>query len=453
MNDLRLSIRISLVYAVIGCVWILASDWASFHLAGVVPPYLSATAKGLAFVFVTALLLFWLIRKNTRLLCESEQRFRLLVENAPDAVLVVTQGRIVYFNQTLLSLVGVDHSRHFLGRDIEELIQGATLKAIRQRLIQVEQLKVPLKAQDISFRRADGKTVLCEVSAVPVRYDQEEGALIFIRDTTERVKFAERRYSAQRMETIRRLAGGMAHDLNNLLQVINGYTELACEKVPEGDELHSHLEQVRVSGRRASELVEKLLVFSRSEDPNENWDALSGTKIIPKRDASQVAARPLAAAAPRADPPRAVRKENGAGAAPRSAWPETEGGGTVLIAEDDEMVRNLTARILKRAGFAVIEAGDGDEAVQLFKENARRIGVVILDVVMPHMDGFQAHDRIREVDKFVPILFASGYSAIDTPSNVTLEPGVNLLQKPFDVETLLAAVRRVTRRNVSTLSA
>ncbi len=440
MNELRLAVRISLIYAVVGCLWILASDWVSFSLSGLVPAYWSETVKGLGFVVTTAALLFWLIRRSARLLLESEQRFRLLIENAPDAVMIEAQGRIVYVNQTLLRLVGVEHGYDVIGRDIDGLIQGAALKAIRQRLTQVEQLKVPLKAQDISFQRPDGRTVLCEVSAVPVKFGEEEGALIFIRDTTERTKFAEKRLSDQKMESIRRLAGGLAHDLNNLLQVINGYTELSCEKVAEGDELRGHLEQIRISGRRAMELVERLLAFSRSKDPNEKWDVLSGTQIIPRRELPQPPGN-QAAAVPQREP--APAPEEHVRAASASADKPAAGGGTVLIAEDDDMVRNLTARILKRAGYAVIEACDGDEALQLFQENARQVGVVLLDVVMPHLDGFQTYDRIREIDSHVPILFASGYSAIDTPSNVTLEPGVNLLQKPFDVDVLLAAVKRV----------
>lgn len=214
--------------------------------------------------------------------------------------------------------------------------------------------------------------------------------------------------------------------------------------------MRSHLEQIRISGRRASELVEKLLAFSRSKNPDDKWDSLSGTQIIPRREPSL----PLAnseAAGPRRETARGA--EGSAKAAVAPVDKPAGDGGTVLIAEDDDMVRNLTARILKRAGYSVLEASDGDEAIKLFQENARRVSVVLLDVVMPHLDGFQAHDRIREVDSHVPILFASGYSAIDTPSNVTLEPGVNLLQKPFDVEVLLAAVSRVMGKRAPSPSA
>lgn len=456
MSDLRLAIRISLIYAVIGCAWIVASDWVSFTFADVVPAYLSATVKGLGFVLVTSALLFWLVRRNTKMLCESEARFRLLIENAPDAVMVAAQNRIVYVNKTLLSLVGAEDVRNFLGHDIAELIQGAALKAVRQRLTQVEQLKVPLMAQSVSFQRADGTAVVCEVSAVPVKYGQEEGALIFIRDTTERTKAHERQFDSQQMESIKKLAGGLAHDLNNLLQVINGYTDLACEAVEEGHEVRNYLQQIRASGKRASEVIHKLLSFSRRKDPNEKWVDLSGTQVIPKRWLPQEpapAARPAPPPAPPAPaaPPAPSQSE----AALKAAAPgkPQEGGGAILIAEDDEMVRNLSVRILKRDGYAVIEAGDGDEAVRLFQDNARRIGVVILDVVMPHVDGFQAYERIREIDSKVPILFASGYSAIESPANVSLEPGVNLLQKPFDVEALLSTVHRVSRRSVSAASA
>lgn len=209
MDELRFAVRISLIYAAVGGLWILTSDWLSFSFTGRISAHWIESVKGLGFVGTTAVLLFYLIRRSSRRLLDSEQRFRLLIENAPDAIMIEAQGRIVYVNQTLLRLVGAERGHGVVGKDIDGLIQGAALKAIRQRLTQVEQLKVPLKAQDISFQRQDGRTVLCEVSAVPVKFGEEEGALLFIRDTTERAKLTEKMLVSQKMDSIRRLAGGL----------------------------------------------------------------------------------------------------------------------------------------------------------------------------------------------------------------------------------------------------
>jgi PAS domain S-box-containing protein len=437
MKDLRLAMRISIIYVVFGCVWILASDWISFFNASMSSAYWLETVKGVIFVFVTAFLLFVLVRRGTRLLAESEERFRLLVENAPDAVVFETQGHIVYANAKMTRLIGAKRNNEILGREIFGLIHAASLDALRQRLVQVEQLKRPVEAHEITLQRADGGTVICEVSAVPIKYGCDEGALIFIRDITERSKLRERQLYIQKMETIRKMAGGLAHDLNNLLQVINGYTELACERISEKDEGRSYLDQVRTSGQRASELVSQLLAFGNRKDPDGKWIDLHAMSF----SATSVLLAPESLE--RAPQGETLETQAGAGEGSPSLSEMGEGGGkTILIAEDEELVRNLSARILRREGYKVIEAENGDEAVRLFQEHTRDVDAVILDVVMPHMDGFEAYDHIHALDARVPILFASGYSGVDTPSHVKLEPGVNLLQKPFDVKMLLSSVRR-----------
>jgi len=388
-------------------------------------------------VCVTALFLFWLVRRSTRMLSESEERFRLLVEGAPDAVLVESGGRIRYVNAAVLRLVGASDRGAIIGKEIAELVPDPALKAIRQRLTQVERLKLPVNSQEVSFRRADGKEVCCEVSAAPITYCGDEGALIFIRDTTDRSRCQERVMSAQRMETVKKLAGGLAHDLNNLLQGINGYAELAYEALPEGEECRGYLEQVRISGQRATGLVSKLLAFSKNQDPRQMLSEFKALSTVSPGGTQRLDLRAVLAGV-------CAQKSASAGCAgERPCIPGNGGKGrSVLLAEDDDMVRSLSAKILARDGFKVLEAEDGDVAVRLYQEHGPEIAAVVLDVVMPHVDGFQAHDQIRAINASVPILFASGYSGIDSPSHVVLEPGVNLLQKPFDSDVLLCAVRR-----------
>ncbi|MFW6050474.1 MAG: ATP-binding protein [Myxococcota bacterium] len=115
---------------------------------------------------------------------------------------------------------------------------------------------------------------------------------------------------------------------------------------------------------------------------------------------------------------------------------------TILLAEDEEQVRTVAARILERAGYTVVAVANGQEAVEAFEADPERFDVVVLDVVMPVMDGRVARARIQQTRPEVPVLFSSGYAGT-VLDGVDLEGlGAPVLHKPYDPDELLAAVRR-----------
>jgi len=116
---------------------------------------------------------------------------------------------------------------------------------------------------------------------------------------------------------------------------------------------------------------------------------------------------------------------------------------TILLAEDDDMVRNLAVDILERAGYSVMGAGDGEEALNMFKRKAEEIDLLILDVVMPKLGGRKAYERMRKTRKDVPVIFSSGYSEKGVHTGFVLDEGLELIQKPFGAADLLQIVRRV----------
>ena len=113
------------------------------------------------------------------------------------------------------------------------------------------------------------------------------------------------------------------------------------------------------------------------------------------------------------------------------------------MAEDDEMVRSLSQRILSSNGYTVLVAADGEQALRLFEEHQDSIDLVLLDVVMPSMGGREAYERMRALRPGLKALFASGYSEAAIHKNFKLEEGLQLLQKPYTREPLLRAVRTV----------
>ena len=119
------------------------------------------------------------------------------------------------------------------------------------------------------------------------------------------------------------------------------------------------------------------------------------------------------------------------------------GSETVLIAEDDPVVRQLSSRVLKEAGYTVLTAGEGAEALRVFEEHRDAIDLVMLDVVMPKMGGRAVYDRLHKEYPGIRFLFASGYSTNAVHTNFILEEGIELLQKPYAPDALLRKVREV----------
>jgi CheY-like chemotaxis protein len=120
-----------------------------------------------------------------------------------------------------------------------------------------------------------------------------------------------------------------------------------------------------------------------------------------------------------------------------------EGGGTVLLVEDEEQVRKMARTMLIRLGFAVLEARDGVDAVEVFRRNKDEIRCVLSDLTMPRMDGWETLTALRKLSPSIPVVLASGYDegqvmAGDHPDR----PDV-FLHKPFSIKDLAAVIRQV----------
>jgi PAS domain S-box-containing protein len=123
--------------------------------------------------------------------------------------------------------------------------------------------------------------------------------------------------------------------------------------------------------------------------------------------------------------------------------PVVGGTETILLAEDQESVRSLTRKVLTRAGYAVIEAADGQEALALFQANVDRVQLLLLDVIMPKMHGPEVYEKACRLKPGVKALFCSGYVA----ERAQGEPGGGfrdrLIQKPYNPKDLLRKTREI----------
>jgi two-component system, cell cycle sensor histidine kinase and response regulator CckA len=119
-----------------------------------------------------------------------------------------------------------------------------------------------------------------------------------------------------------------------------------------------------------------------------------------------------------------------------------KGSETVLLVDDEDGVRKLVCAILQSNGYSVIEASNGHSALAAYEKNAHKIDLVLTDVVMPQMDGFEFVDRLVEKNPDVKVLFMSGYR--DNPiGDAEAQPSRPFLHKPFTPDALLAKVREI----------
>jgi len=140
-------------------------------------------------------------------------------------------------------------------------------------------------------------------------------------------------------------------------------------------------------------------------------------------------------------PAHAAASEPGE-AGPASAR-DFRGHGLVLVADDEAGVRALAQHILERAGFRVVTAADGREALALYKRHGREIRLVVLDMTMPHLSGEDCFLALRELDPNAKIVMTSGYSEQEVVAHFVGKGLAGFLQKPYKADLLLGKVRDI----------
>jgi PAS domain S-box-containing protein len=122
---------------------------------------------------------------------------------------------------------------------------------------------------------------------------------------------------------------------------------------------------------------------------------------------------------------------------------DMRGKETILIAEDEDAIRMVATRVLERAGYTVVSAASGEEALEQLTRHAGTINMLMTDLVMPGMTGLQLAHEVRRLYPTLKVLFASGYSADAADGNLSEFEGWNFIAKPYGVKELAAEVRRI----------
>lgn len=211
------------------------------------------------------------LARNQRTLRESEDRFKRLFEYAPEAYyLYDTEGRFVDGNQKVQELIGY-RREELVGKSFLEL----DLLSEEERSQAIDRLVANADGQatgpdEYTLQRKDGSHVIVEVSAIPIVIGDQQIVLGMARDITARRQAAEalreseeKLARSKKMESLGLLAGGVAHDLNNVLSGIVSYPELLLLDLPPDSKLRKPIETIQASGKRAVDIVQDLLTVAR----------------------------------------------------------------------------------------------------------------------------------------------------------------------------------------------
>jgi two-component system, cell cycle sensor histidine kinase and response regulator CckA len=494
----------------------------------------------------------------------SEEKYRLVVENANDAILIVQDRMIKFSNHQLTALTGYSEEEltkvpfdHFLHADDKEMV----LNTHRKRL-QGEDVPVAY-----SFRIVNklGESKWVQVSAVLITWEGRPASLSFLRDITYQKKLEEQLFQSHKMEAIGTLAGGIAHDFNNLLMGILGYTSLMLLKIDKTHLFYEKLKTIEGLVESGSDLTKQLLGFARGgkyevkpvdmngliiktseifertkkeitiykklqEDLQaveadagqieqvlmnlyvNAWQAMpSGGKLY--LETQNVELEILQSSTFNVNPgkyvkisvtdtgfgmdietqkrifepfftTKAIGKGTGLGLASAYGIIKNHGGiinvhskrghgttftlylpasgsktavakplqgglltgnETILTVDDEQANIETIKELLEMLGYKVLTAQSGKKAIELYKEHPGKIQLVILDMIMPEMNGKDTLVRLMDIDKNVSVLLSSGYS-INGEAKSILDLGCKgFIQKPFRIEELSRKIREVLK--------
>ena len=498
----------------------------------------------------------------------SEALFRSVWENSVDGMRLTDEnGVIVAVNGAFCELVGLNQGdlegKPFTVTYAESGEQEKMLQDYHERFSK-DAVK---QKRERSYKLRNGHEIIFEIADSLVELRGKPLLLLSLfRDVTAQRRLEEQLRQSQKMEAIGQLAGGVAHDFNNILTVIHGHASLL--QASNLDKMAAHsAQQIGQAAERAAGLTRQLLAFSRRQliqpkrlDMNKiigNMSDMLGRMLgedvilqlnyspspatvdadagmmeqvllnlaVNARDAmprggqlvvrtaivdvdqARVQQHPEARVGrfvcisktdtgngippeylPRIFEPFFTTKEVGKGTGlglatvygivkQHQGWIEVEsavgkgstfriyipyagkqrpdaekpttqitirgGTETILLVEDEKPVRELVARVLEKYGYKVLQAVTGVEAVGIWHEHKDDIALLLTDLVMPkNMNGRELAETLWIERPDLKVIFSSGYSADIVGKDFKLEPELNYLQKPYQPQTLIVAVRR-----------
>ncbi len=207
-------------------------------------------------------------RKTEDSLKGSESRYRALAENAKDGIVLITDGRVVYVNDTLAAMLGYP-SAAYVNHDFSEFVaESERAKVVSRHFARIRGGQVPGIYETV-LRKFDGTEIPVELNVSIISDQGKPGVLGIIRDISDRRRIEDEKrmldrqiQHSQKLESLGVLAGGIAHDFNNLLMGILGNAGLALMELPPESPVRRTIERLETAAMRAAELTNQLLAYS-----------------------------------------------------------------------------------------------------------------------------------------------------------------------------------------------
>ena len=127
----------------------------------------------------------------------------------------------------------------------------------------------------------------------------------------------------------------------------------------------------------------------------------------------------------------------------KAASAEWQGSGTILLAEDEEQIKSILTAMLQKLGFNVLDAADGKEALELYQQNSADITLIVTDMGMPVMNGYELFYKLKQLNPQLPIIISSGFGEDDIDSKIPREAIAGLINKPYNFDQLREVLRGV----------
>ncbi len=214
------------------------------------------------------------VEERTVELSESEKRFRAIVENTTQGILIADgkTTEFLYANPAITTMLGYENSENILGKKLADIHPEGSRKQMRDDFAAMIEGKIRM-VSDIPCTKKDGTTFFADIVTGKVNFAGRTCLVGFFMDTTEKRNLQAQLERARKMEAIGLLAGGVAHDLNNILSGIVSYPELILLQLPPESGFRRPLEAIHESGKRAAAVVSDLLTVARGvASPKETTD-------------------------------------------------------------------------------------------------------------------------------------------------------------------------------------
>lgn len=505
-----------------------------------------------------------------RRLRESEEWIATLLRSVGDAVVATDEkGAIVFLNPNAESLLGWS-AAEVKGRPFADVLRFIDEETEQPRRIEeLDGADGTAASTTYLARHRQGSMVPVEPSMAPIRNRSGEviGRVLVLRDVAARRAIEERAWQTRKLEAIGRLAGGVAHDFNNIMTIILGYSEIAMQDLGQSHSAVESLEHIKQAGMRAAKLTQQLLAFGRKQllapvlvnfndlirdmmsilrrlaegnvelsvvlEPNLELVKVDAAQfqqvivnlVINARDSMPAGGKitivtanvsPAESFVPRDNPLHqqptvllaisdsgvgmdeatqkrlfepffttkretagaglglatvygivrqsgghievhsevgvgtsfqiflpATRRETSAAANDKSQEEPIHKKTTILVVEDEDVVRQLTRRILEAKGYQVLEGNGVESALDIARQHPENIDLLLTDVIMPGGNGRELSERLTASRPNLRTLFMSGYTD-DVLSREGMSGQENrFVQKPFTAAALLAKIREV----------